>query len=294
DRVFQLADVPRPAVALEDHQGVVVDVRDRLAGALHEQPQEVERQLGDVLPAVAEGGHGDGNDVEPEIQVLAEAALPDQLLQVLVGGGDDAHVHRHGVAGADPLEGHFLQNAQELGLHLQVDVADLVEKERTAVGQLEAADLVPVGARKSPLDVSEKLTFQEALGQGGAVDRNERLFGPVAVLVQGPGQHFLAGAALPTDEHHRIAGRNLAHQVEQVADRQARADDASRSFFLTLGNGIVCFLGAAGGYGRSGGDMGLLAELALQGQDAALLFGDLFDLGLEVPVEHLDGAVAYG
>ena len=59
------------------------------------------------------------------------------------------------LAGADSLEGAFLQNAEQLGLHFEGDVADFVEEERAAVGQLEAADLVAVGARERALDVAE-------------------------------------------------------------------------------------------------------------------------------------------
>ena len=107
-----------------------------------------------------------GKDVEPIVQVLAEAALADQLFQVLVRGRDDAHVDLHRLAGADALEGHFLQDAQQLGLHFQADVADLVEEQRAAVGQLEAADLVAVGVGEGALDVAEQLAFQQVRRTG--------------------------------------------------------------------------------------------------------------------------------
>ena len=43
---------------------------------------------------------------------------------------------------AEPLELLLLQHAEQLGLQLQRDVADLVEEQRPLVGQLEAADLL--------------------------------------------------------------------------------------------------------------------------------------------------------
>jgi hypothetical protein len=47
---------------------------------------------------------GDGHDVEPIVEVLAEVADAHLGLQVAVGGGDDAHVDLEGAAPADPLE----------------------------------------------------------------------------------------------------------------------------------------------------------------------------------------------
>src|SRR5262245_43964853 len=105
----------------------------------------------------------------------------------------------------DPLEGHLLQHAQQLGLHLQADVADLVEEERPPVGGLEPADLVADGAGEGALDVPEQLALQEPGRQGGAVDLDEGLARPGAVLVQGPGQQLLARAALAAQQHRRGA-----------------------------------------------------------------------------------------
>ena len=76
------------------------------------------------------GGSRDGNDVQPVEEILAKLALDDEFFQILVRGGDDAHVDLHRVARTDALEGHFLQDAQQLGLHVEADVADLVQKQR--------------------------------------------------------------------------------------------------------------------------------------------------------------------
>ena len=77
--------------------------------------------------------------VEPVVQVFAKPAGADQGLEVLVGRGQDPDVDRDRLRAADPLERHLLEHAQQLGLDLEVDVADLVEEERAAVGLLEPA-----------------------------------------------------------------------------------------------------------------------------------------------------------
>ncbi len=122
----------------------------------------MEHQLGDVLGPLAQRRQQQREDVEPIIEVLAESPLADQNLQVLVGGRDDADVDADRVRGADAFEHPLLQHAQQLGLHVERDVADLVEEQRAAVGQLESAHLVAMGAGEGPLDVTEQLALQEA------------------------------------------------------------------------------------------------------------------------------------
>jgi hypothetical protein len=55
-------------------------------------PQEVARQHGDVLAPLAQRRQAQADDVEAVEQVLAEHALAHPLFQVLVRGGDHAHV----------------------------------------------------------------------------------------------------------------------------------------------------------------------------------------------------------
>ena len=52
-----------------------------------------------------------------------------------------------GCRAAEALEALLLQDAQQLDLRGARQVADLVEEERAAVGQLEAASVLAVGAR---------------------------------------------------------------------------------------------------------------------------------------------------
>ena len=72
---------------------------------------------------------------------------------------------------ADALELVLLQDAEDLGLRRQGQLADLVEEDRAPGGALEPAGLLAVGAgERAPL-VAEQLALDQALGQGAAVDR---------------------------------------------------------------------------------------------------------------------------
>src|SRR5262249_19759801 len=74
---------------------------------------------------------------------------------------------------ADALEAPLLEHPQELGLAALGQLADLVEEQRAAVGQLEAADLLVRGAGEGALLVAEELALEERLGQRRAGEADE-------------------------------------------------------------------------------------------------------------------------
>lgn len=107
-------------------------------------------------------------------QVGAEAALFDQGFQVLVGGGDHAHIHADQLAPADTEEFVLGQHAQQSGLQRQRHIADFIQKQRAAVGLFEAAYVPLGGAGEGAGFVAEQLAFQQLGRNGGGVERNER------------------------------------------------------------------------------------------------------------------------
>ena len=73
---------------------------------------ELAHQQVDVLGSLPQRRQADGDDVEAVVEVGPEAALVDHLLQVLVGGGDDAHIDAARPAAAQAEHGVVLQDAQ--------------------------------------------------------------------------------------------------------------------------------------------------------------------------------------
>jgi len=63
----------------------------------------------------------------------------------------------------DALELALLQHAQQLDLGREVDVADLVEEERSAVGELEPSLLALLGAGEGAFLVAEELRLDEGV-----------------------------------------------------------------------------------------------------------------------------------
>ena len=98
-----------------------------------------------------------------------------QLLQVLVGRGDHAHVDADQFAPADAEELALGQHAQQPRLQRQRHVADLVEEQRAAVGLFEAAGVAARGAGEGAGFVAEQFAFQQFGRNRGGVERDEGL-----------------------------------------------------------------------------------------------------------------------
>ena len=130
---------------------------------------------------------------------MPESALVHFGGQVLVRGADDARVDRRLDDGANGPDRALLDHAQQLGLHHQGQVADLVEEQRAAVRGLKEALAVFVGAGEGPFAIAKELGLQQLLGDGAAVHGHKGLGRALAHLVDGPRHQLLARAALPVN-----------------------------------------------------------------------------------------------
>src|SRR3546814_5421369 len=97
-------------------------------------------EVGNVVGALAQRRQPDRHDVEAIEQILAEGALTDELAQVAVRRGDDPHVRLDRRAAADGGVLALLQHTQQPRLGLERHVADLVEKQRAALGLLRSEE----------------------------------------------------------------------------------------------------------------------------------------------------------
>ena len=224
DDVLELADVARPGIALEQADDVGREPLRLLAHLVAVFLEEVGDEDGDVLDPFAERRHVDGDDVQAVEELLAELPLGDPLLEVQVRRGDDADVHGDLVGPADPPDLPLLEGAKELDLGPGRHLADLVEEQGAALGQLEHAFLVRDGPGERAADVAEELALEEVLGQRGAVDGDERIVAAGPLEVDGPGGHLLAGPAFPGDEHGRVRRAHLLDEDVDLLHRPALAD----------------------------------------------------------------------
>src|SRR5271168_3755532 len=99
-------------------------------------------QHGNVFAALAERGQVDLNGVEAKEQIFAELSARTGGREIGISGGKHSHVDAARARRAHALDLPRFENAQQLRLLAHGYVSDLVEKNRAAVGQLEAADAV--------------------------------------------------------------------------------------------------------------------------------------------------------
>src|SRR3954468_10341963 len=90
-------------------------------------------QQRNILLTIAQRREADRKDVEPVVQIEPETPGRDFGFQIAVSGGDYPQVDFARLRGPDRAELAFLHQAEELDLHIQRKVADLVEECRSAV-----------------------------------------------------------------------------------------------------------------------------------------------------------------
>src|SRR5450756_3146388 len=128
----------------------------------------------EVLGALAQRWKVDPEHGEAVEEVLAKLAFLDGAGEVAVRGRYDARVGLEHLRPAQPLKLALFQDPEELRLHGRAHLARFVQEERASRGLLDAAGLRGRGARKGDLLVSEQLGFEKLVGQGRAVERDER------------------------------------------------------------------------------------------------------------------------
>jgi len=129
---------------------------------------------GNILPALAERGHGQTKDLDSVKQILPETSGADFLLEVLVGRAQQPGVNFSFGMIAKAGENTVLQEVKQLALEIQIEIGDLIEKQRATVSKFHASWLAVVRPRKSALFIAKQLTFEQCFRESGAVHCNKR------------------------------------------------------------------------------------------------------------------------
>src|SRR5579862_2667965 len=95
--------------------------------------------MGNVVCPLPQGRNHDREYVEPVKKICAESALANHLLQILIRSSNDANINSNCARAAQSLKLAFLENSQELGLQLKRQFPDLIQEQRSLVGQLKPA-----------------------------------------------------------------------------------------------------------------------------------------------------------
>ena len=168
----------------------------------------------------------DRHHVQAVEQILAEPSCAHLLHGVAIRRAHDSHVHGFDLGSADAHERARLHEAQQLGLQIDVHLADFVQEQCAVVRAPGRAHAIRHGPGEGALLVTEDLAFDQVAWQGGAVEGHKRTLGARTALMDGFGANFLAGPAFARDEDCRLAGPGRIDHVIHGLHGQGRSDKA--------------------------------------------------------------------
>ena len=196
---------------------------------LREPVHQVMGERGNVGPPLAKRRHGDRKDAEAVVQVAPEPPGLDLLAEVPVGGRDDPDVDANRPRRAEALELAVLQHAEQLRLRFRRQLADFVEEDRPAVGELEAPHLRRARVGERALLAAEQLAFDQRRRQRRAVDADETGIAAGTLAVDRVSRHALPRAGFAEQQHRRVRRRHLLQAEPHVAEGITPADEIDRS-----------------------------------------------------------------
>lgn len=148
----------------------------------------------------ASGGRQSGKTFRRKKEVFAKTFFVYHFSQVTVCGGEDTDINADDAASADPDNLLLLENAQKPGLERVRHIANLIQKDSALIRLLKEAHAAPaLCTGKGAFLVTEKLAFQQAFGERGAVDGYKGFIFPRGVIMDGLGKQFFAGAGFTCD-----------------------------------------------------------------------------------------------
>src|SRR5262249_29426916 len=134
--IFELPDISRPAICRQQLMGFGTDSQYFRVWRAPDLPilfNKVRRELRNVFAPLSERGHFQWKDIQAVKQIFAESSLLNFLAQIAVGGGDDPDIDFNDGLPAQPLDLSFLNHAQQIRLHAQRELANLIEEDRAAI-----------------------------------------------------------------------------------------------------------------------------------------------------------------
>ena len=86
------------------------------------------REHRNIVDALPQRGDQQGDGADAEEQVAAESLVPHENRQILMGGRQQPDVNPPVAHVSQAPELLFLEHLEDLGLDLEIDVADFVQK----------------------------------------------------------------------------------------------------------------------------------------------------------------------
>ena len=157
--------------------------------------QKMIRQQQHVVPPFAQRRNRNRHGGNPEVQVIAKQLFLHLLLQIAVRGHHDSNVHVDRLRSPHPFESLFFQHPQQLRLNRQRQLANLVQKQRSAVRQIHFSHFARGRTRERALFVPKQLVFHQSFRDRRAIQCHKRLLPPRRQMMDRKGEQFFPRSA---------------------------------------------------------------------------------------------------
>src|SRR6185503_15435209 len=127
--------------------------------------------------------------------------LADELLEIFVRSSYAAKINFQNLVSTHTVDLAFLQNPQQVGLSLQRDVANFVEKNCPTLSDLKFPLLAILRAGERAFLVSEQFALKQCLRKGATVNHHQWMEPPGAGGMNGTRHQFFPRSALAGDQH---------------------------------------------------------------------------------------------
>src|SRR5579884_160763 len=216
DYVLQFAHIARPRILFQRVYCRPRYPHCRFSELFRILPQEMLRQQRDVIPAGAQWRDAKLDDVQAEVKVRAKPAVPNHSLEVPVRCADHTDVGGQGCVAAEAFERAFLKDAEQLRLQSWSQVANLIQKNRSRIGNFKPPPPRGICAGECAFLMPKEFVVDQCFRQVGAGKSNKRAGSPMAQAMDRAGQQLLACPGFTRDQHADVAGRYLPGHFENV------------------------------------------------------------------------------
>src|SRR5215831_13513750 len=182
------------------------------------------------------------NNADAIKQIFAKLILLHYFGQIAVRRSDNTHIDRNLFRTANPPDRTFLQDAEQLYLHGQAGIPDLIEKDRALVGNFEQSFLVRRRTGESSAHVAKEFAFQQSLRKCTAVDGHERFFRSRAVQVNRFCHEFFSRAAFTGDQYGAVRGADNFDHLEELLHLLALSDETAHAVNFFEFAAQICIL----------------------------------------------------
>ena len=174
------------------------------------------------------------NGIDAIEQVFTELALHDPLIQVGIGGTNQADIHGYRLVASHPYHATALEDGEQLRLQMIGQISYFVEENRASISSLELARTVRMGIGKGTLLMPKQLAFEKRLSHSTHIHRYHIPTETLGEAVNLPCKHFLTRTVLARNEDICIRLGYLLYHGTEFTHRRTRSPIHGRGspFFL--------------------------------------------------------------